>query len=110
MHPYNDPTVETPRQLSERLVLEALAKQPSPMREIELSFAYERASGVIESACASRGWTTEFFGLYYDLDDVDEDTVSVDEEAAYLDSRGLLDHHPDNPRWVSICDESEATR
>jgi hypothetical protein len=31
----------------------------------------------------------------------------VAEMVKYLDMRGLLQRHPDNPDWVTLCDESE---
>jgi hypothetical protein len=36
--------------------------------------------------------------------------AKIAEAVKYLEARGLIDHHPDNPNWVTIHDESEATR
>jgi hypothetical protein len=78
-------------------------------RLAEMSLAYERAAGVIESSCSTASEAEQDFiaGLWYDLDNVDEMVGDVTDEAEYLDSRSLLEHHPDNHRWVRICDEGE---
>ena len=36
--------------------------------------------------------------------------AEIAEAVKYLEARGLIDRHPDNPNWVTIHDESEATR
>lgn len=77
---------------------------PVPSRLAEMTFAYERAVGVIESSCVTE--ETEGPESYYDLDSVDTGT-DLEDEVEYLDSRKLLIHHPDHPRWVMICDEGE---
>jgi hypothetical protein len=69
--------------------------------EIERSLAFERASGAIESECLPANVTGE---EYYDLDSA---TTDLSQEIDYLDTRNLLIFHPDNHRWVAICDEDE---
>lgn len=81
---------------------------PEALRTLERSLAYERARGALDSFCGA-GRDAFSDRNWYDLDDVDEDAVNVDDEAAYLDSRGLLERHPTKPRWVDVRDESEAT-
>lgn len=70
----------------------------SDLRLIEMSFAFERASGAIESSCL-------FEQDWFDLESADEDLT---DEIAYLESRQLLEHHPDHPSWVAIRNESES--
>lgn len=74
-------------------------------RGIEMSFAYERAGGAIESECAvavphedplENGW--------YDLSSADD---TLDDEVAYLESRRLLQRHPERREWVTILDEGD---
>ena len=77
----------------------------SPMRLAEMSFAYERASGVIETHCPNVEVSGDDY-TYYDLSNV-EVGVDVDDEVAYLESRRLLLRHATYPHWVAICDEGE---
>lgn len=43
---------------------------------------------------------------WFDISDEED----LDAEVRYLDSRGLLHHHPHNPKWIQLIDESEATK
>lgn len=76
----------------------------SPMRLSEMSFAYERASGAIESSCISQVHDDPLENGWYDLETADED---LDDEVAYLESRNLLQRHPEHRQWVVIQDEGE---
>jgi hypothetical protein len=73
------------------------------LRKIELSFAYKRASGVIESSCVPQ-LVTEEFVEWWDLESAEE---NISGEIAYLESRRLIERHPEHPTWVRICDEDE---
>jgi len=82
------------------------AAKDNPMRGIEMTFAYERAVGIIESSCLVVEQADEFQDGWYDLDSVDTN-IDIEDEVRYLDSRRLLLHHPEHPRWVVLCDEGE---
>jgi hypothetical protein len=74
------------------------------MRGFEMSFAYERATGMIENSCIKEEHEDALENGWYDLASSDEDLT---DEVAYLDSRRLLMRHPGNPQLVTICDEGE---
>jgi hypothetical protein len=80
--------------------------EPSDLRAIEMTLAYEQASGILESSCnyikENSGDDPDSFWL--DLGSLDED---LDDEIAYLESRRLLERHPEHAGWVRICDEGE---
>ncbi len=89
------------------LAVAAIAKaNPSPtsakLGSLERTFAYEQASGLISSCCVVE--ETDGLDQFYDLDSAE---VDLSNEVAYLDSRRLLERHPEHPRWVMICDEDE---
>jgi hypothetical protein len=69
---------------------------------IEQSLAYEHAASVIESHCVVQ--KTADLVQYYDLASAE---IDVTEEAMYLDSRRLLERHPEHLLWVLIRDEDE---
>ena len=71
-------------------------------RDVEMSFAYERAAGVIESHCTVA--KRDGLEVWYDLDSADED---IWDEIDYLTFRRLLARDPEHPSWVNICDEGE---
>jgi len=71
------------------------------LRSLEKSFAFERASGVIESECIADGEDETY---WWDLDTAAED---LSQEVEYLESRGLLTRHPDNPNWVMLADNED---
>lgn len=73
-------------------------------RLIEMGLAYERAGGAIESSCTVQEHHEPLENGWYDLSSADE---SLDDEVAYLDSRRLLQRHPEHPDWVTILDEGE---
>lgn len=73
-------------------------------RLIEMSLAYERAVDAIESSCTVQEHHEPLENGWYDLSSADE---SLDDEVAYLDSRRLLQRHPEHPDWVTILDEGE---
>lgn len=80
-------------------------RAPEDLRNIELCFAYERASGVIESSCIP-ALIEEDFTEWWDLESSEEDLA---DEVDYLTSRNLIEFHADHPRWARICDEDEPT-
>lgn len=71
--------------------------------------AYEGATLVIESACPRVREEMEWF-------DVTPQRVHevakliVADAVIYLEARGLLERHDDNPNWVTLNHESEASR
>jgi hypothetical protein len=73
----------------------------SPMRAAEMTFAYERATGVIESSCL----TVEVPGDDYTWYDLATATDDLDDEIAYLDSRRLLIRSGSS--LIAFCDEGE---
>jgi hypothetical protein len=75
----------------------------SDLRMIEMSFAYERAAGVIESECVPQG-SNCYGDMWFDLASA---TVDLTDEVLYLDSRRLLERSLENPQWVIILDEGE---
>ena len=70
--------------------------------KMEQSLAYERAAGVIESHCVPS--YRESLQTWYDLKTAE---LELDDEVAYLESRGLLVHDELRPSLVMICDETE---
>lgn len=78
--------------------------ETNKFRLSEMTFAYERAAGVIESECALAQPAGEDEEGWYDLDTSDDDLT---DEVSYLDSRRLLQHHPEHPHWVILLDEGE---
>jgi hypothetical protein len=80
---------------------------PQPSRLAEMTFAFERASGAIESSCVVVETAEGFQYGWYDLDSVDTTGIDIEDEISYLDARRLLLHHPENPRWVTLLDEGE---
>jgi hypothetical protein len=78
------------------------------LREIELSFAYEMASGLIDIE-TFEVWSEERDEVsdWHDLASAD---VDLSEAVDYLVSRNLIEFHPDNRNWVRILDEDEPIR
>lgn len=74
------------------------------LREIESSFAFEYAAGLIESNCvAERTDSREsdpFDSGWLNLRTSD---VDVTDAVAYLQARGCLRTHPVHADWVMIC-------
>lgn len=76
-------------------------------KEIE-ALAYEIADDAarieIESLCVGR---PAFGPEWLDIANVDgsEETECVDRAVRYLECRGRLKHHPDNPELVKVCGE-----
>jgi hypothetical protein len=104
-------TADSMRLISSRMIdpaaLEELIDRRaamSPMCVAEMSFAYERASGVIESHCATAYQEGDDY-TYYDL--ATAGIEDLEDEVAYLESRKLILRHRENPNWVAICDEGE---
>ncbi len=73
------------------------------LRDLEKSFAFERASGVIESECIAEPAGEDENG-WWDLDSTEMD---LSQEVEYLESRSLLKHHPAHPNWVMIVDSED---
>lgn len=77
----------------------------SNFRLSEMSFAYERAAGVIESECVvAEPHVDALENGWFDLEST---SVELDDEVAYLESRNLLQRHPEHPHWVTIRDEGD---
>lgn len=74
------------------------------MRGIEMTLAYERAAMAIENECVRELREDRLDTGWYDLESADSE---LDDEVAYLESRRLLERHPEHPEWVTICDEGE---
>lgn len=74
------------------------------MRGFEMSFAYERAADAIKNECVRHDHADALEDGWFDLDSADE---PLEDEVAYLESRRLLQRHPEYPEWVTICDEGE---
>jgi hypothetical protein len=75
------------------------------LREIELSFAYEMASGLIDIETFDvRSEEVDEVSDWHDLASAD---VDLSEAVDYLVSRNLIEFHPDNRNWVRILDEDE---
>jgi hypothetical protein len=75
---------------------------------LKQSLAFEHAQSVIECHCLSPADPDEegeYLETWFDLD---TSHLDVSEEVDYLAFRGLLNIHPDHPRWVQIRDEDEA--
>jgi hypothetical protein len=81
----------------------------TPVTDLELSFAYLHARGIITDGCAA---ADHFSGdvEWYDAEAIDElvPVEDVQDAIAYLTSRKLLLTHPSHATWVAICDEEEA--
>jgi hypothetical protein len=75
------------------------------LREIELSFAYEMASGLIDIETFDvSSQEIDEVSNWHDLASAD---VDLSEAVDYLVSRNLIEFHPDNRNWVRILDEDE---
>lgn len=93
---------------AERVALICMrALEIDPMRGIEQTLAYERATDILTSECVPVEIAEEFQDGWYDLDSADALVFDLKEMVAYLDSRRLLQHHPEHPQWVILLDEGE---
>ena len=93
----------TVRQWTREQLMRELAGERS---ELERGFAYSYATQVIEGACRPVGPDGESWWDVNDAVQLAEPDVTL--AVAYLESRGLLDRHPEQAHWVSLRDESEA--
>ena len=75
------------------------------LREIELGFAYEMASGLID--VETFDVSLEHIDEVSDWRDLASADVDLGEAVDYLVSRNLIEFHPDNRNWVRILDEDE---
>jgi hypothetical protein len=73
------------------------------LRELERSLAYEHPSGLLDSCFVKKG---DDDGRYW-IDLERGEYGDFESEIAYLDSRGLLERHPQHAHWVCVRDESE---
>jgi hypothetical protein len=79
------------------------------LNQLGHGIAYDAACSLIESNCLSAPC-----GIAEGWFDVREAAVNVlargevAEAVVYLDMRGLIERHPDNPDWVALRDETEA--
>ena len=82
------------------------------LRSLELSLAYESAAGTIDCQCApERDGSDDVDDWWSNIDDVSDISESVEfvaDAVRYLDSRGLLERHPDHSNWVRVLDEDVA--
>ena len=75
------------------------------LRLIEMSLAYERAAERIRNECSvAEPHQDALEDGWYDLSTSDEDLT---DEIRYLESRGLIQYHPQHKTWVTLCDEGE---
>jgi hypothetical protein len=75
--------------------------------------AYDAAAATIECCCISIDEGTVENRNFYDLANDGNDSGAeraIADSVRYLEARGLIEHHPDNPNWIALRDESEATR
>jgi hypothetical protein len=84
----------------------------SEERRIERSFAYEAASGYLETSCSHPDDSKdegEYLEVWLDLASLDfpDEQACAEEALDYLIGRGLVDRHPDCPTWIHVRDEDE---
>ena len=74
--------------------------------------SYVRASESVRSKLVAVECDATGEGIWFDSRFVCEgtDQVPVARAMLYLESRGLLARHPDNPAWVRVLNESEVAR
>jgi hypothetical protein len=75
------------------------------------TLAYDMASSLIGGECLIINDKGELFG--FDLDSANNDPETnreIAECVRYLEACGLIERHADNPNWIALRDESEATR
>ena len=71
------------------------------------SLAYESAVSVIESMCLNVSEEAGAAGWWQ----LPSDTSLFDDDLRYLEERGLIERYAEvRTRWISVRDESEATR
>jgi hypothetical protein len=99
------------RLLAALLEKHANAVDGEDLRDLERSLAYDEASSMIDSMCAMESTDDRLEAWWNNIDDID-DMPGVEEAIAdavrYLDSRGLLERHPNHPNWVRVLDEDAA--
>jgi hypothetical protein len=78
--------------------------EPIVDRLTEMGFAYERAAGMIESHCTMEEHVEDLENGWYDLG---SSNIDLSDEVAYLESRRLIQRHPEHPAWVTIADEGD---
>lgn len=79
---------------------------------LALTLAYEYATAVVECHCVNVTERAGEPGVWFELPK-DASALFVSEQCdqvRYLEGRGLLLRHPLRADWVSLLDESEATR
>lgn len=75
-------------------------------RAIEMSLAYQAARDAIECCDLAAPHENSMEDFWYNLKP-DRHEEMFDDEVAYLESRRLLQRHPEHPEWVTILDEGE---
>jgi hypothetical protein len=94
-----------PEEIAEhRAFLQLHEAELARLRTIERTFAYERACGAIESCCLLHAHPG---GFWHDLTTAEAD---IEDEALYLEWRGLIVKNPEHPLWVDFLNESEVKR
>jgi hypothetical protein len=80
-----------------------MERTATELRKIERSLAYSMASGIIESECLCVQMGEEDC----EWRDLNSANTPLEDEVAYLESRRLIERHPEHREWVTICDEGE---
>lgn len=81
------------------------------VNELAHHLAYQSCETLFDGECGSADDVDGEPGVWYDTDvrfELAADGVA--EAVKYLDARGLIVRHPKKPNWISLHDESEATR
>jgi hypothetical protein len=73
------------------------------------SLAYESCASMIDSYTVAMG---ESLGCteWQELPSDPAELALLADPLRYLDARGLIERHPHMPTWITLIDESEATR
>jgi hypothetical protein len=92
-------------QLAINKALEKFVAERAELDKLAHSMAYENAETIIRSE--SLPYCDEDEQQWFEVEP--EGEVDLVDALRYLELRGLLDRHPENPNRVQVRDESEAT-
>jgi hypothetical protein len=90
--------------------LSSLAITDAELDRMAHSLAFDASVSAIDSACAK---VDALDGEWFDITPANVYHIAqpfVADAVIYLEARGLLERHDDNPNWVALNNESEATR
>ena len=93
--------------------LSSLALTQAELDTMAHHLAYESATSFIDCNCVDVSKKVSADPFWFDIDPEGHSLESqggIAEAVVYLEARGLLERHDDNPNWVTMFDESEATR